>query len=83
MATFNRRTWPSGFVGQHNASECFKRNFISKASAIYRLAMAAIHVSGGASPRGTEEAVTRLLNSQTEAMRNVLILCGTIGVQNG
>ena len=83
MATFNRRMWPSEFVGQHNASEGFKRNFLSKASSIYRLAMAAIHVSGGASPRGTEEAVTRLLNSQTEAMRNVLIMCGTIGVQNG
>jgi len=82
MATFNRNSWPAQFVILNPAQD-FRLDFITKASGIYRLAMAAIHVSGGASPRGTEEAVTRLLNSQTEAMRNVVIMCGTIGVQNG
>ena len=45
--------------------------------------MATIHLCGGPAPRGTEEAVTRLLNSDTELMRNVIFIQGTIGVQNG
>jgi hypothetical protein len=45
--------------------------------------MAAIHLCGGPAPRGTEEAVTRLLNSETELMRNILFMKGTLGVQNG
>jgi hypothetical protein len=50
---------------------------------LYRLALAAIHLSGGPSPRGTEDAVTRLLNSSTELVRNVQLIHGTIGVASG
>ena len=57
--------------------------FLRQASNLYRLAMAAIHLSGGPSPRGTEDAVTRLLNSCTELVRNVQFVQGTIGVSSG
>jgi hypothetical protein len=57
--------------------------FLRQASSLYRLAMAAIHLTGGPSPRGTEEAVTRLLNSCTELVRNVQFVQGTIGVSSG
>lgn len=57
--------------------------FLRQASNLYRLALAAIHLSGGPSPRGTEDAVTRLLNSCTELVRNVQLVSGTIGVSSG
>ena len=57
--------------------------FLSQASNLYRLALAAIHLTGGPSPRGTEDAVTRLLNSCTELVRNVQFVQGTIGVSSG
>ena len=57
--------------------------FLRQASNLYRLALAAIHLSGGPSPRGTEDAVTRLLNSCTELVRNVQFVQGTIGVSSG
>jgi hypothetical protein len=57
--------------------------FLRQASNLYRLALAAIHLTGGPSPRGTEDAVTRLLNSCTELVRNVQFVQGTIGVSSG
>lgn len=57
--------------------------FLENAYTLCRLALTAIHLSGGPSPRGTEQAVTRLLNSNTELMRNVQFLSETIGVENG
>ena len=57
--------------------------FLTRAHKIYRLCMAVIHICGGPAPRGTEEAVTRLLNSDTEAMRNVQLIHGTIGIEKG
>lgn len=61
----------------------FKLEFMRKASNMYRLVLAAIHLCGGPSPRGTEDAVTRLSNSSTELVRNIQKVDGTIGVQNG
>ena len=61
----------------------FKLEFMRKASNMYKLVLAAIHVCGGPSPRGTEDAVTRLSNSHTELVRNVQKVDNTIGVQNG
>jgi len=61
----------------------FQTNFVKTASKLCRLCVAAIHLSGGPSPRGTEEAVTRLANSSTELMRNIYIVDGTIGVRSG
>jgi hypothetical protein len=61
----------------------YRLEYIEKASAMYRLAIAGMHLSGGPAPRGTEEGVTRLLNSSTELVRNVQMMAGTIGVQNG
>ena len=58
-------------------------HFLRQASSLYRLALAAIHLTGGPSPRGTEDAVTRLLNSCTELVRNVQFVQGTIGVSSG
>jgi hypothetical protein len=57
--------------------------FLSQASIVYRMALAAIHLSGGPSPRGTEDAVTRLTNSTSELVRNVQIVNGTMGVSSG
>lgn len=82
LGVFNVKEWAVNFV-RNNSEAAFRTNFINKASNIYRLSMAAIHICGGPAPRGTEEAVTRLLNSDTELMRNVLLMNGTIGVQNG
>jgi hypothetical protein len=61
----------------------FRLEFLEKASRMYRLAIAAIHLCGGPSPRGTEEAVIRLLNSRTEAVRNVQMMQETVGIENG
>lgn len=61
----------------------FRLEFLEKASRMYRLAIAAIHLCGGPGPRGTEEAVIRLLNSSTEAVRNVQMMESTIGIENG
>jgi hypothetical protein len=61
----------------------YRLEFIEKASSMYRLAIAGIHLSGGPAPRGTEEGAIRLLNSSTELVRNVQMIAGTIGVQNG
>lgn len=61
----------------------YRLEFIEKASSMYRLAIAGMHLSGGPAPRGTEEGATRLLNSSTELVRNVQMIAGTIGVQNG
>jgi hypothetical protein len=82
LGVFNVKEWAGNFV-RNNSEKAFRTNFINKASDIYRLSMAAIHICGGPAPRGTEEAVTRLLNSDTELMRNVLLINGTIGLQNG
>jgi len=57
--------------------------FLENSYSLCQLALTAIHLSGGPSPRGTEQAVTRLLNSNTELMRNVQFLSETIGVENG
>jgi hypothetical protein len=61
----------------------FRLEFLEKASRMYRLIIAAIHLCGGPGPRGTEEAVIRLLNSSTEAVRNVQMMDCTIGIENG
>jgi hypothetical protein len=61
----------------------FRLQFLKDSSHVYEMVIAAIHLCGGPSPRGTEEAVTRLLNSKSERMRNVQIMANTIGVQNG
>jgi hypothetical protein len=82
LGTFNRKDWPVHFIST-NPSREFRRDWLKKATGLYRYTMAVIHISGGPAPRGTEEAVTRLLNSDTELMRNVLVMNGTIGVQNG
>ena len=50
---------------------------------MYRLAIAAIHLCGGPSSQGTEEAVIRLLNSSTEAVGNVQMMESAFGVENG
>jgi hypothetical protein len=57
--------------------------FMSQAEIVYRLALTAIHLSGGPSPRGTEDAVTRLTNSTSNLVRNVQVVRSTIGVANG
>lgn len=82
LAVFNAREWPKSFVRSNTARE-FRVNFVTRATNLYKCCMAAIHICGGPAPRGTEEAVTRLLNTETELMRNVLFIQGTIGVQNG
>ncbi len=61
----------------------FRLEFLEKSTRMYRLAIAAIHLCGGPGPRGTEEAVIRLLNSSTEAVRNVQMMESTIGIENG
>jgi hypothetical protein len=79
MKTFN----PQGAISISNLSDDKGLEFLSQASNLYRLALAAIHLSGGPSPRGTEDAVTRLLNSSTELVRNVQLIHGTMGVASG
>ncbi len=82
LEVFNRKPWAAEFIQMHVGQDV-RTKFVHMASSLYRLIMAAIHISGGPSPRGTEEAVTRLLNSETELMRNILVIGDTIGVQNG
>jgi hypothetical protein len=82
LSTFNKK-WPYKEFVDKNTDEGFRTNFLGHASTLNRLAMAVIHLSGGPSPRGTEQAVTRLVNSETEQMRNVQVIGQTIGVENG
>jgi hypothetical protein len=82
MSVFNEHKSHAGFFLE-GRSRAFRLEFLDKASRIYRLAIAAIHLCGGPSPRGTEEAVIRLLNSSTEAVRNVQMMEETIGIENG
>jgi hypothetical protein len=82
MSTFNEK-WPYKEFVERNSGERFRSWFLGEASKVNRLAMAVIHLSGGPSPRGTEEAVTRLLNSETEQTRNVQVCGHTIGIENG
>jgi hypothetical protein len=82
MGTYNQKPWTAAFI-RINEEQNFRIQFIQQASNLYRLMMTAVHVSGGPSPRGTEQAVTRLLNSDTELMRNVILVDGTIGMHSG
>jgi hypothetical protein len=82
MGTYNQKPWTAAFI-RINEDQKFRIGFIQQASNVYRLIMTAVHLSGGPSPRGTEQAVTRLLNSDTELMRNVILVDGTIGVHSG
>jgi hypothetical protein len=83
LGCYNNKMWAhSEFVSRHPTDD-FRHTFLQKASKLNRLCMALIHISGGPSPRGTEEAVTRLINSETEQMRNIIMIDGTIGVQSG
>jgi hypothetical protein len=83
MITFNSNLQPINKAFVQKADRETRLKFISQASIVYRLALAAIHLSGGPSPRGTEDAVTRLTNSSSSLVRNVQIVNGTIGVANG
>jgi hypothetical protein len=82
LITFNPSQWANAVIATTHCVN-LQRNFVETASKLYRLSIAAIHLSGGPSPRGTEEAVTRLSNSGTELMRNVYLVDGTIGVRSG
>ena len=82
MGTYNPIWNHVAFVEEHT-DEAYRIKFLTKAHRIYRLTMAVIHICGGPAPRATEEAVTRLLNSDTEAMRNVQLIRGTIGIEKG
>jgi hypothetical protein len=82
LGTFNHLWSVEDFVQRHEL-ESFRLIFLQKAAKIMRLCACLVYMSGGPSPRGTEVAVTRLLNSQTEQQRNVLLIDGTIGVQSG
>lgn len=75
--------WAEAIIDDNPTVNDFQRNFVVNSTNLYRLCIAAMHLSGGPSPRGTEEAVTRLTNSGTELMRNVYIIDGTIGVRSG
>jgi hypothetical protein len=82
MGVFNSSTWSQEFITRNTTSDC-RVKFCNFASRMYQLVMVGIYLSGGPSPRGTEQAVTRLLNSDTELIRNVHLIDGTIGVQSG
>ena len=82
MGTYNI-TWNHAAFVEGHKDEAYRIKFMTKAHRIYRLTMAVIHICGGPAPRATEEAVTRLLNSDTEAMRNVQLIRGTIGIEKG
>jgi hypothetical protein len=82
MGVFNRSTWSQEFITRNTTSDR-RVKFCKFASRMYQLVMVGIYLSGGPSPRGTEQAVTRLLNSDTELIRNVHLIDGTIGVQSG
>jgi hypothetical protein len=83
MMTFNPhlQTRNQSFVKA--ASRESRVKFLIFASDVYRLSLAAVHLVGGPSPRGTEDAVTRLTNSTTELVRNVQLINGTVGVASG
>ena len=82
LGYFNQ-VWSVEEFARKHSDATFRQTFLEKACRILRLCACLIHISGGPSPRGTEEAVTRLLNSQTEQQRNVVFIDGTIGVQGG
>jgi len=84
MSFFNQ-VWTKPTTQQYviGKDRDFRLTFLETSYMLCRLALTAIHLSGGPSPRGTEQAVTRLLNSNTELMRNVQFLSETIGVENG
>ena len=82
MATFNNVIGHTEEFIQGRSRE-FRLQFLKDASHVYQMVIAAVHLCGGPSPRGTEEAVTRLLNSNSERMRNVQLMAHTIGIQNG
>jgi hypothetical protein len=67
----------------HGKSREFRLQFMKDAAYVYKLSLAVIHLCGGPSPRGTEEAVTRILNSHSERIRNIQLMTHTIGIQNG
>ena len=83
MMTFNPQLQESnkGFIAASTRESRLK--FLVLASDVYRLSLAAVHLTGGPSPRGTEDAVTRLTNSSTELVRNVQLSNGTVGVASG
>ena len=82
MLTFNDMSdYTSSYV--HGKSREFRLQFMKDAAFVYKLALTVIHLCGGPSPRGTEEAVTRILNSHSERIRNIQIMTHTIGIQNG
>jgi len=82
MATFNDVISHTGAFTEGKSRE-FRVQFLKEASHVYQMVIAAIHLCGGPSPRGTEQAVMRLLNSNSERMRNFQLMAHTIGVQNG
>ena len=82
MATFNDVISHTEAFTEGKSRE-FRVQFLKEASHVYQMVIAAIHLCGGPSPRGTEQAVMRLLNSNSERMRNVQLMAHTIGVQNG
>ena len=82
MSCFNDTGPVTTAFAKGKTKEC-RLIFLQEASNLYRLALAAMHLAGGPSPRGNEEAVTRLLNSSTELIRNVQVMAETIGVENG
>lgn len=83
MMTFNPNLQSFNKMFVKSATRECRLEFLSQASIVYRMALAAIHLSGGPSPRGTEDAVTRLTNSTSELVRNVQIVNGTMGVSSG
>ena len=82
LLTFNRSPWAEFAISSNYCTD-YQKTFVESASKVYRMCLAAMHLSGGPSPRGTEEAVTRLHNSETELIRNVYLVDGTIGVRAG
>ena len=82
MATFNDVISHTEAFTEGKSRE-FRVQFLKEASHVYQMVIAAIHLCGGPSPRGTEQAVMRLLNSNSERMRNFQLMAHTIGVQNG
>jgi hypothetical protein len=83
MMTFNPSLQQVNQAFVRSSNQESRLEFLAQASIVYRLALAAIHLSGGPSPRGTEDAVTRLTNSSSTLVRNVQIVNGTIGIANG
>jgi len=83
MMTFNPQLQQSNKDFIAASTRDSKMKFLVLASDVYRLSLAAVHLTGGPSPRGTEDAVTRLTNSSTELVRNVQLSNGTVGVASG